>query len=131
MLSHEPIMTEKGKFYLGTKKLSFSQWLEAIDDGHKGHVLALYGLNVLTNVHTYVHLHNNQFWSTLKHTLDTHQETIKMCTKHLLYLGHGLFVELSPRKEPLKILPNQDPNVQSLVIGELTPLEQSEYHDNM
>ena len=122
-------MTEKGKFYLGTKKLSFGQWLEAIDDGCKGDVLALYGLSVLTDVHTYIHLHNNQFWSTLKYTLGTHEETIKMCSKHLLYLGHGPFVELSSRKEPLKILPNQDPNMQSLVIRELTPLEQREYDD--
>ena len=36
MLTHESIMTEKGRFYLSTKKLLYTQWLEAVDDGRKG-----------------------------------------------------------------------------------------------
>ena len=97
MLLHKNIMIEKGKFHLDSKKLSYKQWLEAIEDGRKGDILVLYGLSVLTEVHTYVHLHNNQFWSTLKKVPESHSETLKMCAKHLLYLGRGMFIELTPR----------------------------------
>ena len=130
MLTHESIMMEKGRFYLSTKKLSYTQWLEAVDDGHKGDVLALYSLSVLTEVHTFVHLHNNQFWITLKKAPDNHGDAIKMCAKHLLYLGRSLFVQLSARQEPLELCPNKNPNIPSIKGGELTPLEQEEY-DNI
>ena len=90
-------MLEKGKFYLDSKKLSYKQWLEAIEDGHKGDVLVLYGLSILTEVHTYIHLHDNQFWCTLKRVPESHSEILNMCAKHLLYLGHGMFIELTTR----------------------------------
>ena len=100
-----------------------------MDDGRKGDVLALYGLSVLTEVHTFVHLHNNQFWSTLKKAPNNHGDAIKMCAKHLLYLGRGLFVKLSVRQEPLELCPNKNPNIPSIKSSELTPLEQEEYDD--
>ena len=129
MLTHESIMTEKGRSYLSTKKLLYTQWFEAVDDGRKGDVLALYSLSLLTEVHTFVHLHNNQFWSTLKKAPDNHADAIKMCARHLLYLGRGLFVKLSVRQEPLELCPNKNPDIPSIKSGELTLLEQEEYDD--
>ena len=87
-------MMEKGKFYLDTKKLHFDQWIDTIENGHKGDVFTLYGLSVLTNTHTYVHLHNNQHWCSIKSPPAVHTEVITMCAKHLLYLGCRLFIEL-------------------------------------
>ena len=91
MLLHKAVMMEKGKFYLSTKKLSYEQWLGIIEDGHKGDVLALYGLSMLTEVHAFVHLHDNQFWCTMKKPPNNYLEAINRCAKHLLYLGCGLF----------------------------------------
>ena len=51
--------------------------MEAITDGRKGDVLALYGLSLLTDTtdtHMYVHLHDGQMWMTLKNVPDTHDE---------------------------------------------------------
>ena len=87
MVLHHRVMLEKGKFYLNTKKLQFDQWLSAVENGCKGDVLTLYGLSVMTNTHTYVHLHNNQYWCSVKNPPGTHTDVIAMCTKHLLYLG--------------------------------------------
>ena len=104
-------------------------WMEAIDEGCKGDVLTLYGLSLLIDVHTYIHLHNGQFWSTLKNVPSTHDETLQKCKVHALYLGRGLFVELRKWEIPLQIIDNPDPKVISIVIGELSELETKTYDD--
>ena len=104
-------------------------WMEAIDEGCKGDVLTLYGLSLLINVHTYIHLHNGKFWSTLKNVPSTHDETLRKCKVHALYLLRGLFVELRELEIPLQIIDNPDPKVISIVIGELSELETKMYDD--
>ena len=42
-----------------------------------------------------------------------------MCNFHLVYLGRGLFVELTERKQPL-IVADEDTDTKTIVIGELT-----------
>ena len=103
--------------------------MEAIDEGCKGDALTLYGPSLLTDVPTFIHLHNGQFWMTLKNVPSTHEETLHKCKVHALYLGRGLFVELMEQDIPLQIIDNPDPKVTSIVIGELTELEQKTYDD--
>ena len=76
MQSHKTYFEKCGQFYLSTKGLNLDIWMEAIDEGRKGDVLTLYGLSLLIDVHTYIHLHNGQFWSTLKNVPSTHVETL-------------------------------------------------------
>ena len=80
-------------------------------------------------MHTFIHLHNGQFWSTLKNVPSTHDETLRKCKVHALYLGRGLFVELREWEIPLQIIDNPDPKVISIVIGELSELETKMYDD--
>ena len=58
MQSHKTYFKKCGQFYLSRKGLNFDTWVEAIDEGCKGDVLTLYGLSLLMDVHTYIHLHN-------------------------------------------------------------------------
>ena len=81
------------------------------------------------DVHTYIHLHNGQFWSTLKYVPSSHDETLQKCKVHAFYLGRGLFVELRKRETLLQIIDNPDPKVISIVIGELSELETKTYDD--
>ena len=106
MQLHKSYFENCGQFYLSTKDLNFDTWIEAINEGHKGDVLTLYGLSSLTNMHTYIHLHNGQFWSTLKNVPSTHDETLWKCKVHALYLGRGLLVELREWEVPLQIIDN-------------------------
>ena len=71
-----------------------------------------------------------QFWSTLKNVLSSHDETLRKCKVHALYLGRGLFVELREWETPLQIIDNPDPKVISIVIGKLSELETKTY-DNI
>ena len=91
--------------------------------------LTLYGLSLLMDVHTYIHFHNGQFWSTLKNVPSSHDETLRKYKVHALYLGRGLFVELRERETPQQIIDNPDPKVISIVIGELSELETKTYDD--
>ena len=100
--------------------MSFETWLEAVIDGRKGDVLTLFALNILTDMHIYVHLHDNGHWTTLKYVPSMHEDITRCCDVHLLYLGCGLYIELTERKSPLEIVDNPDPHVKLLVIGELT-----------
>ena len=79
--------------------------------------------------YTNIHLHNGQFWSTLKNVPSTHDETLQKCKVHALYLGRGLFVELREREVPLQIIDNPDPKVILIIIGELSELETKMYED--
>ena len=73
--------------------MTFKVWLEAIKEGQKGDILSLYGLSLLLDIHTVVHLHNGGIWTTLKMVPNNH-EVISRCLIHLAYLGMGMFVEL-------------------------------------
>ena len=111
MMSYHNHFKERGDFYLKTKGMSLDVWMEAIEDGCRGDVLTLYTLSILTNIHTYIHLHEGQFWSTLKNIPGTHEEIVKNCELHLLYLGCGMFVKLKKCEIPLSLAPNPDPSV--------------------
>ena len=108
------------KDYLEAKGLYFSTWLESVSSRMKGDVLAVYGLSMLLDIHTVMHLRNGATWSTLKHVCAMHDENLDKCQVHMVYVGQGLFVELVKRDKSLQILPGPDKNVQSLVVGELT-----------
>ena len=87
MMSYCNHFKERGDFYLKTKGMSLDVWMEVIEDGCKGNVLTLYALIILTDIHTYVHLHEDQFWLTLKNIPGTHKEIIKNCELLLCLLS--------------------------------------------
>ena len=97
MLIYRGYFEERGDFYLKTKDMSFDIWMEAIKDGRKEDILTLFALSILTDLHTYVHLQEGQYWTTLKMVPSTHEEILSACKIHLLYLGCGLYVE--PKEE--------------------------------
>ena len=59
----------------------------------------------------------------------THDETLRKCKVHALYLGRGLFVVLREQEVPLQIIDNPNPKVISIIIGELSELETKMYED--
>ena len=77
----------------------------------------------MLDTHTVVHLKNDQLWTTIKNQSLSHNELVKMCNFHLVYLGRGLFVELTERKQPLTIV-EENADTKTVVIGELTFDEQ-------
>ena len=97
-------------------------WLDAIKEGRKGDILALYCLSLLLDIHTAVHLHNGGMWTTLQVVLDDHDSVILHCHMHLAYLGMGTFIELVRIEIPLTILPaavTGRPDIKSIVVGEV------------
>ena len=87
-----------GHYCLRPKGLTLDMWADSVEDGRKGDFLTLYGLNLMLDMHTLVHLMNNRIWTTIKNQSLSHDELLKMCNFHLVYLGRGLFVELKERK---------------------------------
>ena len=71
--------------------------------------------------------HDGQMWMTLKNVPDIHDEILKSCGVYLMYLGRGMFIELTEHATPLQLAHNDDPQVQSLIIGELTMGEHKAY----
>ena len=103
--------------------MTLEVWLEAIKEGRKGDILALYCLSLLLDIHTAVHLHNGGTWTTLQVVPDDHDSVMLHCHMHLAYLGMGIFVELVRRETPLTILPDAAtgrPDIKSIVVGEVT-----------
>ena len=102
--------------------MTLEVWLEAIKEGRKGDILALYCLSLLLDIHTAVHLHNGGMWTTLQVVPDDHDSVMLCCHMHLAYLGMGIFVELVRRETPLTILPDAAagrPDIKSIIIGEV------------
>ena len=112
--------------YLASKVLTYDNWSDSISDGRKGDELALYGLCMLFSQHAVVHLHNDLIWSTLASSNNNYLDDLQKCNIHLCYLVRGLFMELVQHDIPLQILDDK-PNVQSIVIGELSMEEESTY----
>ena len=108
-----------GYYCLEPKGLTLDLWVDSIEDGWKGDFLTLYSLNQMLNTHTLVHLKNNRLWTTIKNPSPNHDNLLKMCNFHLVYLGRGLFVELTERKQPLIVM-EEDTDTKTVIIGELT-----------
>ena len=106
--------------------MTLEAWLEAIKEGRKGDILALYCLGLLLDIHTAVHLHNGRMWTTLQVVPDDHDSVMLHCHMHLAYLGMGIFIELVRREIPLTILPDAAtgrPDIKSIVVGEVTSMK--------
>ena len=82
------------KAYLDSIGKTLKNWINCIKKGDAGSILDLYLLSKVTGVHCYVHLKENNYWSTLKDTPLTHNEFMQRCNIHLAYLGNNTYIEL-------------------------------------
>ena len=73
----------------------------------------------MLDMHTVVHLRNDRLWTTFKDQSLSHDELVRICNFHLVYLGRGLFVELTERIQPLTTV-EENADSKMVVIGELT-----------
>ena len=117
---------ESASDYLQSKGMSLDIWMDALSDGRKGDTLSLYGLSMILDVHTVVHLRNGKIWTTMDSPPDKHSDLISKCLIHVAYLGRGLFVELVKREKPLEVIKSKD-GVLSYVVGELSITEQESF----
>ena len=84
-------------------------------------------MSVVTGTHVFVHLAHGVIWTSLKETQITHAELMQHCNLHLIYMGNGVFVELTPCTEQVSYdifgideLVNITMDCKSTVIGMLT-----------
>ena len=84
---HEKSFEQRGKDYFRSKGLMFSCWAESILDNRKADVMGLYSLCMLTEVHAWIHLHNDQTWSMLADDKLNHDTAMERCEIHLTDLG--------------------------------------------
>ena len=118
-----------GYHCLTAKGLTLDIWSDSIEDGRKGDFLSLYGLNLMLDTHTVVHLSNGRLLPTIKNPPKNHDMLLALCNFHLVYLGRGLFVELIERKCPL-IVVEETADVKTILKGELT-FDESETLDRV
>ena len=57
---------KRAEKYLRSKGKSLDVWMDALREGRKGDILTLYGLSMLLDVHTVVHLRGGKIWSTME-----------------------------------------------------------------
>ena len=69
------------------KGLTLDIWADSIEDGWKGDFLALYGLNLMLDMHTVVHLRNDRLWTTFKDQSLSHDELVRILQLPLSLLG--------------------------------------------
>ena len=67
--------------------MSLDIWMDALSDGCKGDTLMLYGLSMILDVHTVVHLCNGKIWTMMESPPDDHLDLISKCLIHMAYLG--------------------------------------------
>ena len=75
-----------------------------------------------TGTHTAVHLSNNRVWSTLEVMPTSHDDLMRQCNKHLVYLGQGVFLQLKehPTVNILGTVTGQDPETHKLLVASVT-----------
>ena len=67
--------------------------MKDLKNKNKGDVLAIYVLSIITDIHCFIHLRDNKYWTSLKEVPDTHLEFMQRCNIHLAYFGQGTFIE--------------------------------------
>ena len=126
VISNRTHFEESASEYLRSKGMSLDIWMDAISDGRKGDTVTLYGLSMILDIHTVVHLCNGKIWTTMESPPDDHADLISKCLIHVAYVGRGLFVELVKREKPLEVIQSKD-GLLSYVVGELSVMEQSSF----
>ena len=122
---HKRYFTTLASNYFKRKGLTLENWLDSVHDGRKGDVLALFSLCMLVEKHVLVHLHNNQIWTSLQDSEDSHDVIMSNVDIHLVYLGRGNFALLQKRESALQIV-HRSPDVDSIVVGTFIPLSPDE-----
>ena len=74
VISNRAHFKESASDYLQSKGMSLDIWMDAISDGHKGDTLMLYGLSMILDIHTVVHLCNGKIWTTMESPPDDHSD---------------------------------------------------------
>ena len=77
LLANKKNFKQRASKYLASKVLSYENWLDSISEGHKGDILALFGLCMLFSTHALVHLKDGFIWTTLSKLLDDLAEDLK------------------------------------------------------
>ena len=126
VISNRAHFEECASEYLQSKGMSLDIWMDALCDGCKEDTLTLYGLSMILDVHTVVHLCNRKIWTTMDSPPDEHSDLISKCLVHAAYLGQGLFAELVKCDKPLEVI-KSDNGARSYVVGELTTVEQKTF----
>ena len=122
---HKRYFTTLATSYFKRKGLTLENWLDSVQDSRKGDVLALLSLCMLVEKHVLVHLHNNQIWTSLQDSEDSHDVIMSKVDIHLVYLGRGNFALLQKRESTLQIV-HRSPDVDSIVVGTFIPLSPDE-----
>ena len=60
------------KEYLDSKGLTLKVWRQGIESGARADCLALYGLCLVCDVHCFIHLKNDEYWSSLQDDIQNH-----------------------------------------------------------
>ena len=84
--------TENGINIFTVNQLKFNHMEKRVKKWKKGDVLVLYVLSVITDVHCFVHLNQNKYWTSLKEVPNMHLEFMQRCNIHLAYFGQGTFI---------------------------------------
>ena len=125
-ITNQRNLDKRGRRYLASKGLEFSNWTSSITEGMKGDIFVLYTLCMLFDKHAVVHLRGGLIWTTLASPSNDHKADLQKCELHLCYIGRGLFIKLVERETPLKITEETN-TVQSLIIGKLSISEEKTY----
>ena len=117
--SHNPEL--RGFKYLSAKDLTYENW--SIWCGRKGDVWVIFALSMLLDVHMIVHLKNGAIWTSVAKYDTDHYVNLNTCEIYLVYLGMGIFVELCERPNPLYTTVDDEGNIESIVLGEVTAVK--------
>ena len=106
------------------------EWLKSVKNGRRGDILCVYLLSMATETHTAVHLSNNKVWSTLEVMPTSHDDLMRQCNKHLVYLGLGVFLQFKERAtvNVLGTVTGQDPETHKLLVASVTQSIKQEKH---
>ena len=88
-LTNKLQICKTAKDYLKSKGLKFKMWIKGIKEGHCADILSVYLLCVITKTHCYIHLRDDNYWSSLLERPTMHDEYEQKCNLHLTYLGNG------------------------------------------
>ena len=98
--------------YLASKKITLENWSISVGENRRGDILSVFFLSMVTGRHVCIHLCGGKMWSTLQIVPTNHDELLKHCDLHLVYMGFGIFLRLIRR-------PSMDANI-TVTLGEIT-----------
>ena len=90
-LTHRTYLNKIAGEYLKSKGIVLANWTKGVKEERCADTLSIFVLCLITGTHAFIHLKNNEYWTSLRDIPKMHLEFMQRYNLHVGFLGRGIY----------------------------------------